>query len=103
MLTKQRCHSCAETHQVAPCRVCGVSICPAHRWSTGDPKRGFYCVDSFCVPVHGDALSVRPWVDHALPRPQEEVQSAFTTIVVILLGVAIAVTIMVLTHWAYRS
>lgn len=49
--TKPRCHLCVETLSVAPCEGCGALLCPAHRWSTGNPQDGYYCVNAMCPPV----------------------------------------------------
>jgi len=66
------CHICRETRAVGVCQVCGTHVCPLHRWSTGDPKDGYYCVDSWCAPKHKSSFSIPPWAD-------ERVDPAYST------------------------
>lgn len=66
------CQLCREKQGLAICQVCGAHVCASHRWSTGDPKDGYYCVDSWCIPKQKTLFSIPPWanevVDAALPE-----------------------------------
>lgn len=68
--SKTCCQTCGDPNAAA-CMVCGTFVCPGHRWSTGNPKDGYYCVDSWCIPKQKTVFSIPPWaneiVDAALP------------------------------------
>lgn len=51
------------------CRVCGKSVCPAHRWGTGDTSDGYYCVDGCDEP---DTVQVSPELDGVPATPWSE-------------------------------
>lgn len=55
-----RCQVCQDDYAVKRCRTCEAPICSAHRWSTGREKDGYYCVDSYCAPMHRMVLSMPP-------------------------------------------
>jgi hypothetical protein len=93
------CHACVETFAIRRCRNCGDAICAAHRWSTGDPKDGYYCVDSLCVPVDNlEVILAPPWDPTNDPtlRPPPKPQRPWAPV---LAFVAVAV-FTVLAYWA---
>lgn len=51
---------CQDEYAVRNCATCDAPICPAHRWSTGRESDGYYCVDSYCAPMHQMVLSMPP-------------------------------------------
>jgi hypothetical protein len=55
-----RCQVCQDDYAVKRCRTCEAPICAGHRWSTGREKDGYYCVDSYCAPMHRMVLSMPP-------------------------------------------
>lgn len=65
------CDNCREKQSLATCQVCGSWVCPAHRWSTGRPSDGYYCVDSWCAPVHKGVFSIPPWAQDDLGQEAE--------------------------------
>jgi hypothetical protein len=84
--------------------ICGAWVCPAHRWGTGSESNGYYCVDSWCAPVHKGIFSIPPWAradlgKEASPVPVAKAISGspseyrFST----LLGLILATVVFILT------
>lgn len=99
LVAAARCHLCVETIRLESCKNCGALLCGAHRWSTGNPRDGYYCVDSLCAPVDNLEVTLAPpWGPTKDPtlRPPRPARPPWTTG---LAFVAVAVVAM-LAYWA---
>lgn len=84
-LRSVHCQRCVETVATSRCRACGARVCPAHRWSTGNPRDGYYCVDRLCTPVEN--------FESAQPDPHKSATGRYTAL-------AFLAAIMVLVYFA---
>lgn len=64
-----KCKNCESTEDVAACARCGSSICPSHRWGTGELSDGYYCTGGTCgVSLVSSTVTVRSDSKRSLKR-----------------------------------
>lgn len=100
-MSKPQCQECRDDHGIASCRLCKAWVCAAHRWSTGRPEDGYYCVRQ-CRPAPSVVRSMPSRSKENLGREPEpvalEALGLPSTVTAFFVGLGSCLVVVALAH-----